>query len=177
MKKTDIKRFLKIGVLASVLILIFLPLVHAQDYLEEGRLTKRTPEMEGVFDEIYNRYPENYIFNAMEFVQGYLKPESWTEHGFLSARESFEKNVGTCTETSVLYCAMIRYKGIPCSFRVMQVNTEYAHMFPVILINISWYHPEQRWKPKRGLYWKLTPDAVVMRGKLDRTDEYAIEEW
>ncbi|MGR3311160.1 MAG: transglutaminase domain-containing protein, partial [Candidatus Brocadiales bacterium] len=156
MKKTNIKSFLKIGVLASVLVLIFLPLVHAQDYLEEGRLTKRTPEMEGVFDEIYNRYPENYIFNAMDFVQGYLKPESWTTYAFLSARDSFEKKVGTCTETSVLYCTMMRYRGIPCSFRVMQVNTEYADMFPVIYLDGSWYYPEKKWRFDRGTYWALS---------------------
>jgi len=134
-KNTERISLVKIGILFLVLTLMFFPPVHAEhapDYLQNGRLTKRTPSMEQVFDEIYNQDADNYIFNAMAFVQGYLTPESWTETGILSARESFEKKVGTCTEISVLFCSMMRYKGIPCNFGVKQVYNDYAHMFPIV---------------------------------------------
>ncbi len=174
MKKTSIKNFLILG---GALILLLLPSVHAQDYLQEGRLTKRTLEMERVADEIYDRDPENYIFNAMEFSKNYLKPAPWTVYAFMSAKESFEKKVGTCSEVSVLYCAMMRYKGIPCSFRIMEDGEEHGIMFPVVYLNGSWYYPTKIWISSDRTYWTLSLDADVMKSKLDRTNEFSVEEW
>jgi len=168
---------IKISVVVLLLVFMFLPMVHAQDYLEEGRLTKRTPEMERIFDTIYERDPENYIFNALEFSKNYLKPERWTVVSFMSAKESFEKKVGTCTEISVLYCAMMRYKGIPCTFRIIEENNNHGVMFPLVYLESSWYHPQKVWINSTRTYWTLLHDSDVMEGTLDRTNEFDVDEW
>lgn len=168
---------IKISMLVLLLVLMFLPVVHAQDYLGEGRLTKRTPEMERTFDNIYERDPENYLFNALEFSKNYLKPERWTVFSFISAKESFEKGVGTCTEISVLYCAMMRYKGIPCTFRIIEEDNDHGVMFPVVYLESSWYYPQKIWINSSRTYWTLLRDSDVMKGTFDRTNEFDVEEW
>jgi ASC-1-like (ASCH) protein len=140
-----------------------------EPYLREGRYTQITPKIKALADELWETeeiytkrfHSDNpvgdYIDKSLYYIFGEIKypayPDFVSERyynergipikevltGQKSADWILKNKIGYCDEVCILYCALMKAKGIPCKIKIYSYPVAGWHSVVEVWYNNTWW--------------------------------------